>query len=441
MRALPAVLTSLALGLSVLGCATELPAPHQIPVVSERMDLAYTPAGVPAYCRLPDEATITSVAVSDVPRWFFKPLPDSAWIGYLGEGGNKLLNLETGRVIPVPGNNDAVPTPDGRYLSVPGITLFSMAELLDRSQPVETRLAVALHGEYQSPGIIAQSETETTYRFIVDQQGPKIRDFEVRHRGDAEASITAPGKLRRLCPEKQLQLPMIAPNGHEFGAYDVQTGSTHILKINSDDSCESVLNLGIATGKLSFSYDGRYVAFHLAHREKFSRDAFEVPEDVYASSVFIVDRKLLRMARLTHNTISNAYYPAYRRDGSLVYLFKPYEKSGGSFSFVVADPARIHRWVPLAWITGWCDENRPACARSLALGGLWERVCSQHDKPISPVTASLHRMSLRSQNCTQLVSDHWLTHRDEIVDRLQNVAGGPALSELGPEVMTKACEF
>ncbi len=380
------------------------------------------------------------VAIPDIPRWFFKPLPNRPWVAYLGEGGNKLLHLDSGLVLPVPGPRDPVPTPDGRFISVPGISLFATADLMDDAHRATVpALEARLHGEYQSPGILSETPERVVYRFIADDSGPVVRDFALTLHDDAPARIEALGVKRRLCRGMHLQLPMIAPGGRELGAYDVDGGTTRILRINDDDTCEVLTDLGIATGKLSFSFDERYVAFHLAHREKFSIKASQVPADRYAHNVFVVDRETARIARVTHNTASNAYYPAFRADGTLVYLFKPYDESGGRFNFVVADPAQISTWVPLAWVVGKCRSGDESCAETLALGSLRAHVCSRNGPKTSPATAALYTLSLRPESCRFLVRGHWRQHRESVSATLRFVPGSQGLASVDPEALARRC--
>jgi hypothetical protein len=431
----------LCLGLLLAGCAAPPErSPYRIPIEIEPADLAAIPPGAPAYCAPENRAILAKAVIPDIPRWFFKPLPEGPWVAYLGEGGNKLLDLERGLVIPVPGARDPVPTPDGRFLSVPGITLFALQDLLDEAKrPTARGIEIPLHGEYQSPGLLAETASAVTYRFIADDSGPVVRDVTLRLDAPGGASVEAIGQRRKLCPGQRLQLPMLSPDGRELAAYDVEAGSSRIFRIEADYRCTIVTDLGLPTGKLAFSFDGKQVAFHLAHLQKLSVKTSDVPNDRYAHNVFVLDRTSGRIGRLTHNTASNAYYPAYRRDGTLVYLFKPYAASGGRFSFAVADPALIDSWAPLAWVTGECRGRDRSCIESLALGSLWAHVCSAQGETTSPKAAALYTLSLHADSCGRLVHDHWARHRESIGASLRHLPGAETLSGLDADALAAAC--
>jgi len=429
----------LALPLLLAGCESAPRLPHHVSTTVASADRVSTPHGAPAYCALEDRTTLARAAIPDVPRWFFKPVPEGSLVAYLGDDGNRLLDLDTGLLVPIPGERDAVPTPDARFVSVPGIGLFALSELLDeagREQALE--LEAPLAGVYQSPGLLAESADEVIYRFMVDDEGPTIRDFRVTDT-PAGPRIEPLGAKRRLCRGRHLQLPMLAPSGREFGAYDVGARSTRLLRIEPNGECSVLLDVGIPTGKVSFSFDGRYVAFHLAHKTTYTLKAGAVPEDRYVHSVFVLDRATETPGRLTHTTASNASYPAFRKDGTLVYLFKPYEESGGRVSFVVADPSRIGRWTPLAWARGECRAGDADCLRSLALGGLWARACSAHGDQLSAAAAALYALSLEREPCTRLVREHWDAAGEAVTADLRVWAGGERPVTLDAETLAAAC--
>jgi hypothetical protein len=58
-----------------------------------------------------------------------------------------------------------------------------------------------------------------------------------------------------------IKLPILSKDGQEFGGL-LNNSSTSIFKFGDNYKCEVVENLGIRTGKISFSYEGRYIAFH-----------------------------------------------------------------------------------------------------------------------------------------------------------------------------------
>lgn len=422
------------------GCAQPR-VPYTLSSTATSADLVSTPDGSPQFCHVGDDTELGRFVIPDVPRWFFKPLPDRPYVVYLGDRGNHLLDMETGRITPIPGVSDAVPTPDGRFVSLPGISLFPLDELLNTNRQAKpTRLTADLRGDYQSPGLLHEDESSVTYRFIADREGTVARDIRVVFNTQHGPKLEVLGPKHKLCSGRLLQLPMLSKDGREFSAYDVQASATKIFRIGDDFGCTEASNLGLPTGKLSFSFDKRYVAFHLGHVEKRSARMADVPDDRMVHSVFVLDRKLQRIGRLTHNTASNAYYPAFRRDGTLVYLFKPFEESGGRFSFVHADPSRITNWVPLRWVATVCSEAKDKdCATTLALGSLWAHACGIEAERLTPRAAALYTLSLDNENCTRLVNATWPRYRASVAETLGTTPGGPELTMLASNELLKHC--
>ena len=396
------------------GCGPRVPI--TVDTELQTHELLRVPPQVPAYCTVPEDAVLQRAAIPHTPRWFFKPFADLPLVAYASQAGNNVINLDTGYVLPVPGDRDAVPTPDERFLTSPGVYLTRVADLLDeqrRAHPL--RLHADLGGEYQSPGLLREFAGGRDYRFMIGRFKPSVRDFRV-HDGAGEQSTIEPlSKAWRPCPGRRLHLPMLAKDGREFGAYDVAAGSTRVFAIDGGADCTLVDDLGIPTGKISFSFDRRRLAFHLAIFDQASVSMAENPDDRWTSNVFVYDRETRSIGRVTHHTAGNAYYPAFRRDGTLVYLFKPLENRYGRYSFAVADPARIRKWLPLRWYTQHCAAGDDGCHRTLAVGALWGYACSRHGAHLNPRLAALNTLSLNPSVCRRLVADKWSEHRESVV--------------------------
>ena len=392
------------------------------------------------------------VAIPHIPRWFFKPFAELPaemglyasilpLVAYASLAGNNLINLDTGYIIPTPGDRDSVPTPDEEFLTSPGVYLMPVEDLLDEQRRAHPRrLHADMWGEYQSPGLLREFDGGRDYRFIIGRFKPSVRDFRIRRDAQNEFNIEPLNKAWRPCPQRRLHLPMIAKDGREFGAYDVAAGSTRIFAISRDSKCTPLEDLGMPTGKVSFSFDNRLLAFHLAIFDEASVEIAKNPNDNWTSNVFVYDRQTRRIARITHNTAGNAYYPAFRRNGTLVYLFKPLENRNGRYSFVVADSARIRKWLPIRWYTQDCEAGDEACHRSLAIGALWGYTCSKHGTHLNPRLAALNTLSLDQALCRRLVSDKWSEHRDLVVEgALRNLPDAKKLLDLNEEAMQMQC--
>ena len=76
-----------------------------------------------------------------------------------------------------------------------------------------------------------------------------------------KAVFRAAGSPFVPCGSRSLSLPINAKSGREFGAFDVGRGTNGIIEVLPNGTCRDLLDLGFASGKISFSYDGARVAF------------------------------------------------------------------------------------------------------------------------------------------------------------------------------------
>jgi hypothetical protein len=226
-----------------------------------------------AQCRGLNPRPEQTTQLDCAPSWFFKPLwTSSDWAAVIC-GTNRLVRLSNpSEQVVLPGTIDPVPTPDDRYLTTPGpLKFFPMSELRSGGsnrasvQPVYTDNA--LQGVYQSIGQMTGDGGEPRYRAITERpvgaQGSTMvmRDYQAT--GDSIAPVqSAPVPL---CPGKSLKLPMMSKNGRELAALDLATGTTKLFAVSDDGSCSQLLDLGIATGKVDFNFDGSRIVFHVDH--------------------------------------------------------------------------------------------------------------------------------------------------------------------------------
>ncbi len=421
------------------GCAPRVP--YTVDTEVQPHELARVPDRAPVYCAVAEDAVVQRVAIPDTPRWFFKPFAQRPLVAYASEHGNNLIDLNTGYVIPTPGDRDPVPTPDEVFLTSPGVYLTRVEDLLnEQRRGAPLRLLADLDGEYQSPGVLRRSGPDRDYRLMIGRFKPSVRDFRVRHEAADGMSIEPLGEAWRPCPRRRLHLPMLAKDGREFGAYDVEAGSTRVFAIGGDGGCTPVDDLGMPTGKVSFSFDGRFLTFHLAVLDQASLSLAENPDDHWTSNVFVYDRRTRRIGRITHHTAGNAYYPAFRGDGRVVYLFKPLDDVLGRYSFGVADPARIRKWLPIHWYTQRCGSGDDACHRTLALGALWGYACSTADADLTPRLAALNTLSLNEARCRRLVQEQWMQRRTFIAQgALRALPDAARLQALSVDDMLRHC--
>jgi hypothetical protein len=397
------------------------------------------PPHPPAICALTDSTTLSRTYISRSPSWFFRPFPVSNRVSYSDNSNNYVVDLDTGHETLIPGEYDGVPTPDERYLTTPVpkdgtrhtnvMNIHSMAGALSGS--TAPLIADAdFDGVYQSTGILHDLGPETTYRIITDMNDLSFRDYQIAHAtGETDATVTPLGPPTALCAGMKLKLPMLSKDGRHLSALDIDAGTTKIFEFDPAGRCTETHDLGIKTGKADFSYDGGKLTFHAMNNDSLEGGYFNTPSDAMVSNVYVFDLRTRELRRLTQNTDSNAVYPAFRRDGKIVYMEHPRQAEFGprQASFVVADPG-LARPVAYDAVLGRCvntprGEQYPAL---VALGSLWSRLCSFYGISTGPTASALTTLSLNPAQCRQMVERYWESYREQIArsEILRGPGGG-----------------
>lgn len=390
------------------------------------------------FCRLKEPATLQVPHPPHHPGYFFKPLPASDQVPYtvnLGDVGraNFIFDLRSGEERQIPGKFDAVPTPDEKFITIPtevedssgNSTTVQKRELVFyRYQGLQQSLTPVyrdseVSGTYQSIGVLSSGPDSIVYRIVADQgnQNPpqlSIREYEATLK-DGEYQIRAIGPVRKLCPNRLLALPMISKDGMELGAYDVNSGETKIFRLGaSGDQCSEVLALGFLSGKVDFSFDRKNIAFHVMNNPKIADRWFSIPDSKYVMNVYVYERDTDSIRPITHNLRTNSVYPAYFKDGRILYLnhaTDPLTKKKEA-SFTIADPSRAPS-LPLDFLRRRMEDTKQERRfhAIVALGSLWSYHCSEFGSQVSATAAALRALSLDSTLCRQRVKDLWSVAR------------------------------
>lgn len=405
-------------------------------------------------CAPEEPAVDRVVAVPGVPQWFFKPLPDCSAAFYARQGsGNQLLNLENGRAVRTPGLNDSVPTPDGRFFVVPNGNGgpngqdFYRAEDLTSANPRSATPALrdgTLKGAYQSTAVLPSRDGETTYRVITT---PRLRlgirgtyrDYRLGNDAQGRSTLTPVGPAKEYCKNLKraqeldqprstgrvdnetagFRTPMLSSTGRYLAVYNVGSRTTQIWELGADDpsTCRLALDLGYATGKVSFNMDDSQIAFHTDqfHSENgghfASGVAANMTKDTFVASLGAVPGvdgapATLEISDITRLTTtlelgSGTYFPAFCADGRVAML----RERGNQYSMVVADPKKS-RWLPYRTTTlaGDCPDD-PATLRDgrAALGSAWMEACAAI-KLTSQPEAILFTIGMDQARCEQLAT-------------------------------------
>lgn len=271
------------------------------------------------------KAVVTTVSrVNTVRRigFFFKPITGTNLISYTAGNVAYFFDIVTGKEQRVPGYVDPVPTPDGRFLTLPGLHYFQVAELLRGNQkPMYSD--PELPDEYQTATILSSSRSRIRYRVVTGwNAGARFREYDVTL--DAKgvpSSISAASAPFVPCKNRLLTLPIHAKSGAEFGAYDAGMHTNIVLEVVDESHCALKLDLGFASGKISFSYDGASIAFATSRINTDVEGPLMRPSDSFFKDALVLVRKTGRLVRLSDNVnVSGMTYPEFQKDGTVMLL-------------------------------------------------------------------------------------------------------------------------
>lgn len=266
------------------------------------------------------------------PTFFFKPNPEGTQIAYNvftrgreDHEGNFIVDLKTNKVTNVPGTYDPVFAHSNQILvSIDRAVYLNFYDLRsirkDGSGAVAIYSDTEMSGFYQSVGVLKSSATEVDYRILLESAaGHLSRDYRVNLK---TMKVTPLTEVRSVCSEFGLKLPMISKNGQELGAQITSSNTMAIFHINDDMSCTLVKDLKLTSGKLAFSYDGRYVAYHRFddYHRLLHDDYVERPPANAIGDIFVYDRVADKTWEITRNTDSNSFYPEFLPNGDLMFI-------------------------------------------------------------------------------------------------------------------------
>jgi mono/diheme cytochrome c family protein len=222
---------------------------------------------------------------------------------------------------------------------------------------------------------------------------------------------------RLLCPNlnhdgHEIKLPMISKDGTHMAALDPSTSRTNIYKIDGETgNCESEIDLGITTGKVDFSFDGKSVAFPAYRMEgQFSDGWASEPDDDMVSNVYVYDINKQAVKAVTHFGDRNALYPTFNAKGEL--MVRVNEPEGGAW-IMRLDPNLETRSVPSDWLNfqGKCPEDAQRLDALAFIGGMLSDLClGQTPKPLQD--SALLALSVDKAQCEKLAKIWGVNRKD-----------------------------
>lgn len=270
-------------------------------------------------------ARVTAISAVNTPRrigFFFKPISGTTLVSYNARNVDYFFDMATGKELRVPGHIDPVPTPDGRFLTLPGLYLHPISSLLAGDQ-TPAFVDPELPDEYQTASILSETKTGVRYRIVTGwNAGARFRDYDVAFDKSGKAtSITTAGDRFAPCKDRLLTLPINAKSGKEFGAFDTRTQTNMIFEVADSTHCIVKLDLGFASGKLSFSHDGTAIAFATSLVNTDTEGELIRPSELFHKDALVLVRKTGRIISLSQNaSISGMTFPEFQKNGTVMIL-------------------------------------------------------------------------------------------------------------------------
>lgn len=393
------------------------------------------------------------IRVGGVPQWFHKPFPNRDLLAYsrVSPKGNRLLDFSGSQQTDIrfSGTYDAVPSPDGRFIirndgvSGSGALAFYPMDKIDVRIRQDRSAAdippvyrdTRLKGVYWTIGVLDSSEKRSVYRVLTDRKQSRyinlarglVRDYEVLHH-EWGPEFRPLGPVREYCQNLRygrFDTPMLSKTGRFLSVYDRHSGTSKIYELGDDPTtCTEVLDMGFATGKITFSSDDSQITFHVDffHSQAGERSwanrgvASNLTKDVMVARLrkhrngdgTVKALEITEMTRLTTSFRlgSGAYYPDFAKDDRVVYV----QDVGNRFEFVVADPrrARFASAGELGLSDNCTDAQRQQHRTLAAIGGMLLSACSEGTPPVfTDAEAVLFTLSLDRSACEELVSTQW----------------------------------
>lgn len=374
------------------------------------------------------------------PEFFFKPIPlegendPRREVSVIMDGSNWTIDMKNPeKVVQIPGPYDGVPSPDGRFLVMPGSSgglEFFDRNNLDRTNPRkvlddQTNGSAMLAGVYHSVGVLDKRGGDASYRVITDQLTTRgqipmgnlyYKDYQT-HTVDGAISFEQNSHPSRpLCTnmtDRFFKLPMLSKDGRQLAAYDVESGTTKIFSIaqvNGESVCNQTRDLGFAAGKVEFSPDGKKITFAMDSHptDPQAVEWYATPPETKNFNVYVADLENETMSRVSLNNKGNSYYPSFWYDGSVIYLNQEGSERGGTEYSLVRTRFANAPSIPLPRLANLnCSEPSKDFLALTALGSLWSDMCLNLTKPVTMTGLAMQPLALDNKRCREMVTENW----------------------------------
>ena len=103
--------------------------------------------------------------------------------------------------------------------------------------------------------------------------------------------------------------------------FDKASNTNRIIEVTDGGKCLDVLDLGFASGKLSFNYDGSAIAFATSRVDVDAEGFLLQPETMFFKDALVLYRKTGRLVSLSKNRpLRGMTFPEFLPDGRSIIL-------------------------------------------------------------------------------------------------------------------------
>lgn len=335
------------------------PLRHGVAEVAAQQDTADKPAPITAVSGPEATLTVADILVEGRPGPYFRFVPGRRAIAFESGRIIHLLDIASGSARVAPGFVDFVPSPDGRFFVTPadrsgGLQFYDANDVFEaaaRGVGANVRPFYVdrdMRDQYPSVGLLdtvrIPGASRIVYRVLTSWFDKVVfRDYEVGSNATASAIVLAVSPPVVACPDLEVSLPIMAPDGRELAARDETTSTTKIFGLADDGTCTESMDIGLPTGKVAWAPDNRRIAFAIP--SGLVRDGAGVlwhgtGDGGELAGIFVFDRDELRLTRVRDSKDANRLtFPEFAGQDTIMFLLSrspPGERS----SFRVVWPVR-----------------------------------------------------------------------------------------------------
>jgi hypothetical protein len=266
------------------------------------------------------------------PKYFFRPFPDGVMIPYTNVFTNSLLNTQTKEEHLIWGLVDAVPTPDGLFLTVPfdilqplsHLTFFDIKKIGSGDGPskkARIKRDYSLRGAYQTIGLLGPMNYRVVTEASLKKGRLRIQEYSVTKNDKGEYDIKPKfGKAREFCSDSNLTMPVLSKSGRYFSAVDADSRQTLLYQLNDNLDCTLVKKAGFVGAKGDFDWEDKKIYFHKStYDSKAAAYILKSPDVLLDIEVYSYDLVTGEIVKITNCNKEgyNCYYPNVSRDGKI----------------------------------------------------------------------------------------------------------------------------